>query len=795
MKNNFKKIAHPKKLIKSIMSVFYIFFVFFSSYGQVGINTTNPNALLDIRSSNELTPANNDGILIPKIDNFPSVSPTNNQDGMLVFATGNGTPTKGFYYWNNTNTSWVPLISTGGPGGNTLDQAYDQGGAGLGKNINATDGAVRINGEDGFLVTGTLGTGNTIDTELTGAGTRMFFNPNKGAFRAGNINGNQWNNANIGNYSVALGASTIASGTGASAFGLFTQATNSGAVSFGQNSIASGSYSSAFNLQTEASGNHASAFGLQTIASGGSSMAFGEFTVASNFASTAFGLYTLASGEESTAFGVGSIASGIFSTAFGFYATASEETATAFGHYTTASNFVSTAFGYFSNASGVASTAFGSGSEASGDFSLAFGSGSVALGSTATAFGRQTIASSDFATSFGDRALASGYTATAFGQLTEASGLFSTAFGVNTIASGAMSTAFGQLTEASGNNAIAFGEASEASGANATAFGYNTLASNGLATAIGSNTIASGFASTASGYYTTAPSSYETTVGMYNTTYTPIVSGLGYSLQDRIFVVGNGTDNANRSNALTIYKNGTVNINDAYNLPLTDGTANQVLTTNGAGVVSFQNVTNTVYSLNQSYSLGGTGAGRIINAIYGPVEIQNNGGLIVSSFNQPNMLFVDGTNDSVGIATAIPTATLSVNGTANKPGGGTWAVFSDRKLKDQVSNYDEGLDFILQVNPVNFSYNKKMESLLGQNNRLSEKVFQGVIAQELQEIAPDMVKEVVLGSETFLEVDPNKFTYALINAVQQQQEIINQQNERLNQLENELNTIKTKIEK
>ena len=57
------------------MSVRYlivlVFFVVSYSYGQVGIGTTNPSASLDIQSSSQTTPSNTDGLLIPKIDEFP----------------------------------------------------------------------------------------------------------------------------------------------------------------------------------------------------------------------------------------------------------------------------------------------------------------------------------------------------------------------------------------------------------------------------------------------------------------------------------------------------------------------------------------------------------------------------------------------------------------------------------------------------------------------------------------------------------------------------------------------------
>jgi len=136
---------------------------------------------------------------------------------------------------------------------------------------------------------------------------------------------------------------------------------------------------------------------------------------------------------------------------------------------------------------------------------------------------------------------------------------------------------------------------------------------------------------------------------------------------------------------------------------------------------------------------------------------------------------------NVGIGTASPTAKLSVNGSANKPGGGSWAVFSDARLKENVSAYTEGLSFIKQVQTVNFSYNDKLKAIWGEDKSITGKVYQGVIAQDLQKIAPDMVRSVTVKNkidateENYLEVDPNKFTYALINAVKEQQTIIESQ--------------------
>jgi len=81
---------------------------------QVGINTATPMSVFDIRSSNQAAPTNADGILIPKIDAFPTTNPTTSQVGLMVFlTTAVGTNSPGFYYWTvggwrgvGTSTSW-----------------------------------------------------------------------------------------------------------------------------------------------------------------------------------------------------------------------------------------------------------------------------------------------------------------------------------------------------------------------------------------------------------------------------------------------------------------------------------------------------------------------------------------------------------------------------------------------------------------------------------------------------------------------------------------------------------------
>lgn len=65
---------------------------------------------MDIAASDPDDASNIDGILIPRINNFPFTEPTGDQDGMLVFLTGSGIPSKGLYYWNeDEGGDWLPM--------------------------------------------------------------------------------------------------------------------------------------------------------------------------------------------------------------------------------------------------------------------------------------------------------------------------------------------------------------------------------------------------------------------------------------------------------------------------------------------------------------------------------------------------------------------------------------------------------------------------------------------------------------------------------------------------------------
>jgi hypothetical protein len=134
---------------------------------------------------------------------------------------------------------------------------------------------------------------------------------------------------------------------------------------------------------------------------------------------------------------------------------------------------------------------------------------------------------------------------------------------------------------------------------------------------------------------------------------------------------------------------------------------------------------------------------------------------------------------------------------AAKPGTNTWTVASDRRLKKDIKPFTDGLNLIKKINPVWFKYN----GLGGLPD--DGKNYTGIIAQEIKEIAPYMIdtfKDKETGNE-YLNYNGNAMTYILINAVKEQQSIINdqqsaidllkkqieEQNKRLDKLENKFN--------
>ncbi|WP_304038768.1 hypothetical protein [Mesonia mobilis] len=218
------------------------------AHAQVGVNTTDPQAALDVRATNPTSPSNSDGLLIPRIDAFPASDPTAAQNGMMVFlTTADGIFEPGFYYWDNASTTWN-IIGNGGDGATAFWSLDGNAGTDSATNfigtIDAEDFMIRTNNEERISFDNDrsrinfLNNGNSIFIGAL-AGNNDDLSTNNNTF-VGNSSG-QENTSGEGN--AAFGYQSLqnnTSGNGNLAFG--TQSLNANTT--GSNNVALGNQSS-----------------------------------------------------------------------------------------------------------------------------------------------------------------------------------------------------------------------------------------------------------------------------------------------------------------------------------------------------------------------------------------------------------------------------------------------------------------------------------------------------------------------------------------------------------------------
>ncbi len=368
---------------------------------QVAINTTglppDNSAMLDVASETS-------GVLIPRMTIVQRDAISSPATGLMIYQIDN---TPGFYYFDGT--LWKLIggadFSNGGEAGgadrtlgntdnyalgfktNDATRLHITNNGNVGVGTTTPDATFHVSGDDGVLFGGSFGNGTPL---YLGGGTKMMWYPIKSAFRAGTADDTQWDDTNIGNYSIASGRNTIASGEYSVAMGFANLASGSWAVALGDMTTASGDGSTALGDKTTASGHGCTAIGDNTTANGWIATALGGSTLASGDYSTAMGSNTTAGGESSTAMGSGTTASGVYSTAIGHETISSEYASVAMGQSSEASGFASFAMGNMSVASGGNSVAMVN-SIASGASSVAIGEGVKAESPNSIAVGAYNI--------------------------------------------------------------------------------------------------------------------------------------------------------------------------------------------------------------------------------------------------------------------------------------------------------------------------------------------------------------------------------------------------------------------
>ncbi len=116
----------------------------------------------------------------------------------------------------------------------------------------------------------------------------------------------------------------------------------------------------------------------------------------------------------------------------------------------------------------------------------------------------------------------------------------------------------------------------------------------------------------------------------------------------------------------------------------------------------------------------------------------------------------NGNNLSVG--TTSTTFLLTVNGSAGKPGGGLWSVFSDARLKTNINPMTGSLDTLSALRPVTFNYNDP------NHFSYAPGTIPGFLAQEVQQVIPQWVEQA---DDGYLYLNPVGYEAMVVDALQE----------------------------
>lgn len=216
--------------------------------GDVGIGVLSPDAKLDVGGEIKVGTSN------------LGCGPT--LHGAIRYVSGDL-----LQVCSSVTGSWEDIGTSGGGGGGAASYwtrisavdtrlYYDDAFVGVGTNNPLDD--FHVAGD--LLVTG--GYTGTASVGVSGAGSRMFFDPESGAFRAGSVSGGQWDSGLIGNYSYAFGYDAQANGLGARALGSNVTASGTGSLVIGENAQATNLGSAALGLDVVSSGTRSTIWGL-----------------------------------------------------------------------------------------------------------------------------------------------------------------------------------------------------------------------------------------------------------------------------------------------------------------------------------------------------------------------------------------------------------------------------------------------------------------------------------------------------------------------------------------------------
>ena len=756
-----------------------IFFLLsYAAQGQsVAVNSNgaaaHSTAMLDVSSQSK-------GLLIPRMTTIQRSNIANPATSLMVYDTD----LNGYMYYDGT--AWVS-ISTGVAPGTEWK---------LSGNTGANPSLSFLGTLDGFPLTFRVSNQKSGRIDLVGNTTLGFKAANGLADGTHNvaIGGHALFTNTIGDYFVAIGDSALYYSNNPNSLNTAVGAKALLSNTIGLHNVAMG-YKS---LYSNTVGTFNSAFGTNSLVantSGGSNSAFGLSALAANQVgnnNSGYGfsaLFKNVSGSNNAAFGSGALQNNLESgnSAFGTNAMLANQTGInncAFGtgaiYY--GSGSYNSAFGHsalYNNYTGKGNVAVGNASlnQSSGaNYSVAVGDSALFNNSVSnlTAAGTRAMFNNDDGarnSAFGYEAIranigGSANSAFGFQALTANTGSSNCAFGAHALSG-----------NGAGNNNVAIGEAAmgySSAGSRNTAIGssalfYNTsgwdnhaignLALQGNLSGFGNIAIGAQALKITSeengniaiGHYALDDidaGSYNICIGAHST-----LSGIGL---DNAIAIGTRAV-CNQSNSMVL---GSINgLNGA-----------SASTRVGIGTPLPQVAFHVMGGSDASYV---DNSGNIVsgNTDGSNIVIDDNE-ILARNDGVASNLFLQASGGNVKIgSTSAPTYLLELaTNSAGKPGSNAWTIVSDARLKKDVSSFQDGLAVINQINPVWFKYN-------GEAGIKDTSRFVGILAQDIQKIAPYMVSEKTMADEqgkqsNYLNYDGNAMTYILINAIKEQQKMI-----------------------
>jgi len=281
------------------------------------------------------------------------------------------------------------------------------------------------------------------------------------------------------------------------------------------------------------------------------------------------------------------------------------------------------------------------------------------------------------------------------------------------------------------------------------AVGYGTQATGHVAFTSGFSTIASGNFSTAMGVGATATDYGSFVIGSYNSSGSSATSATSFSTSNTAFVIGNGVDSSNKSDAFKVMFNGNTTIG-GDDLTIGDLSAFSGSFTQRSAI---DVVAHSDGDLMTGYINGSTGDRFNIelDASNSLAKISSGGGYDLTFSTEGGTMNFESNGFGTGTYAFNGNTTVSNDLTVS----GDVVVSSDARLKSNIVSLGSTLSRLLLID--------------GKSYEMKGKQKIGVLAQEIKEVFPELVSE---DANEMLAVNYQGLVPVLINALKEQDDKI-----------------------